>query len=65
MNSMTIINSTTMLKECTTFIFGSCICISNGHGGFNSHLANPREPEASVPISINDVDNLANNFGEI
>ena len=29
-----------------TFIFGSWVCVANGLGGFDSHLANPIEPEA-------------------
>ena len=29
-----------------TFIFGSWVCIANGLGGFDSHLANPTTLEA-------------------
>jgi hypothetical protein len=32
--------TSTVLDEGTTFIFSSWICIANGSGGFNSHLAN-------------------------
>jgi hypothetical protein len=28
----------------TTFTFGFWFCIANGRGGFNSHLADTREP---------------------
>jgi hypothetical protein len=34
-----------MLDEGTTFIFGFWIYITNGSGGFNSHLANSMESE--------------------
>jgi hypothetical protein len=34
-----------VLDEGTTFISGSWVCVTNGLGGSNSHLANPREPE--------------------
>jgi len=30
----------------TTFIFGSWVCIANGSGGFDSHLANTMSTEA-------------------
>jgi len=36
-----------VLEEGTTFIFGSWVCIANSSGGFDSHLSNPREPEAT------------------
>jgi hypothetical protein len=49
-NSMASFSFTsTVLDEGTTFIFGSWICIANGLGGFNSHLADSRKPEASTP----------------
>jgi hypothetical protein len=32
-----------VLDKGTTFIFGSWICVANGLGGFNSHLANSKE----------------------
>jgi hypothetical protein len=48
-NSMALFSFTsTVLDEGTTFIFGSCICIANGSGGFNGHLANSRKLEAST-----------------
>jgi hypothetical protein len=34
-------------------------------GGFNSHLANPREPEASAPTLSHDIDKLADDLGKI
>jgi hypothetical protein len=47
-NFMASFNFTSaMLEEGTTFIFGSWICVANGLDGFNSHLANSKEPEAS------------------
>jgi hypothetical protein len=42
-NSMASFNFTSaVLDEGTTFIFGSWICVANGLGGFNSHLANSK-----------------------
>jgi hypothetical protein len=40
--------SNTMLDEGIKFVFGSWICITNGSGGFYSHLANSSKPEASA-----------------
>jgi hypothetical protein len=45
-----------VLDEGTTFIFGSCVCIANGSGGFHSHLADTREPETSVATQHGDLD---------
>jgi hypothetical protein len=45
-----------VLDEGTTFIVGSWICVANGLGGFNSHLANSREPEASSSTPSSDLD---------
>jgi hypothetical protein len=48
-NLMSSFNFTSaMLDEGTTFIFGYWVCIANGSGGFNSHLADTKEPEASA-----------------
>ena len=65
MNSMANFNSTTMLDEGTSFVLGSCVCVVDCLGGFNSHLANPRGPEEPASVSINNVNDLANNFVEI
>jgi hypothetical protein len=51
-----------MLDEGMTFIFGSLICVANGLGGFNSHLANSKEPEASSSTSSNDLDDFMDNL---
>jgi hypothetical protein len=40
------------------------ICIANGSGGFNSHLANSRESEASVAAQHSDIDEFINNLDE-
>jgi hypothetical protein len=45
-----------VLYKGTTFVFGSWICIANGSGGFNSHLANTSKPEASAATQCNDLD---------
>ena len=33
------------LPQGATFVFGSWVCITNGSGGFDSHLTNPIESE--------------------
>jgi hypothetical protein len=49
-NSMASFSFTSaVLDEGTTFIFSSWICVANGLGGFNSHLADSRKPEACTP----------------
>jgi hypothetical protein len=45
-----------VLNEGTTFIFGSWICIANGLGGFNSHLADSRKSEAFATIRRSNLD---------
>jgi hypothetical protein len=46
-NPMVSFNFTNaMLDEGTTFTFGPWFSIANGCGGFNSHLAETREPMA-------------------
>jgi hypothetical protein len=65
-NSMASLNFTsTMLDEGTTFVFGSCICIANGLGGFNSHLVNSRKPENSTPTRSSDLDEFIDNLNEL
>jgi hypothetical protein len=54
-----------MPDEGTTFTFGSRVCNANGSGGFKNHLANPKKPEASAPISSHDIDNLSDDLSEI
>jgi hypothetical protein len=51
--------------EGTMFTFGSWVCITNGLGGFNNHLANPKKLEASAPTSSRNIDNLADDLGGI
>jgi hypothetical protein len=51
-----------VLDEGTTFIFGSWICVADGSGGFNSHLANSKEPEASSPTSSSNLDDFIDNL---
>jgi hypothetical protein len=57
--------TSTVLDEGITFIFGSWICITNGLGCFNSHLADSRKPEASTPTRCSDLDKLVNNLNEL
>jgi hypothetical protein len=63
---MALFNFTSVvLNEGTTFTFGSWFYIANGPGGFNSHLADTRESTASAPASCRDMDDLADDLGEI
>jgi hypothetical protein len=65
-NSMASFNFTSaVLDEGMTFTFGSWFCIANGRGGFKSHLAGTREPTTSAPASCHDIDDLADELGEI
>jgi hypothetical protein len=50
--------TSTVLDEGTTFIFGSWICVANGLGGFNGHLADSRKLEASTATRSSDLDKL-------
>jgi hypothetical protein len=54
-----------VLDEGTTFIFSSWICVANGLGGFNSHLANPKELEASSSTSCSVLNDFINNFDDM
>jgi hypothetical protein len=64
-NSMASLSFTsTMLDEGTTFIFGSWICVANGLGGFNSHLADSRKSKASTPTRRSDLDEFIDNLNE-
>ena len=47
--------STTALPQGTTFIFRSWVCIANGSGGFDSHLANHIVLEAILSESYNNL----------
>jgi hypothetical protein len=54
-----------VLDEGTTFTFGSWICVANSSGGFNSHLANSREPEASSLTPCSDLDEFIDNLDDL
>jgi hypothetical protein len=54
-----------VLDEGTTFIFGSWFCVINGLGGFNSHLANSKEPEASSSTPSSDLDEFIDNLDDL
>jgi hypothetical protein len=65
-NSMASFNFTSaVLNEGTTFTFGCWFCIANGRGGINSQLAKSRELMASAPASCPNIDDLADDLGEI
>src|SRR6185369_11505061 len=65
-NSMSSLNfNHAVLDAGTTFVFASWVCIANGLGGFNSHLANPMESEPRSPASRNNLGEFVENSGEI
>jgi hypothetical protein len=65
-NSMASFSFTiTVLDKGTTLVFGSWICIANGSGGFNVHLANSRKPEPSTPNRCSNLDKFVNNLDEL
>jgi hypothetical protein len=65
-NSMASFNFTSaVLDEGMTFIFGSWICVANSLGGFNSHLANSKELEASLSTSSSNLDDFINNLDDM
>jgi hypothetical protein len=57
--------TSTMLDEGTTFVFGSRICIANGSGGFNGHLADSRKLKASAANQCSDLDEFIDNLDEL
>jgi hypothetical protein len=57
--------TSTALDEGTTFIFGSWICVANGSGGFKSHLADTREPEASAATQRSRLNEFFDNLDEM
>ena len=54
-----------VLDRGTIFVFGSLICIANGSGGFDTHLANPKEPEASPTRRSVAADKRTANLGDM
>jgi hypothetical protein len=57
--------TSTMLDKGTTFIFGSWLCVANGLGSFNSHLADSRKLEASAATRHSDLDEFIDNLDEL
>ena len=45
--------STTVPPQRATFVFGSWVCITDGLGGFDSHLTNPPTLKAIMSESTN------------
>jgi hypothetical protein len=65
-NSMSSFNFTSaVLDEGTIFIFDSWICVANDLGGFNSHLANSKEPKASSSTPSSDLDEFIDNLDDL
>jgi hypothetical protein len=65
-NSMASFNFTSgMLNEGTIFIFSSWIYVANGLGGFNSHLANSKEPEATSSTPSSDLDEFIDSLDDL
>jgi hypothetical protein len=65
-NSIASFNFTSaVLDKSTTFILESWICITNGLGGFNSHLVDSKKPEASTSTRSSELDEFINNLDEL
>jgi hypothetical protein len=65
-NSMASFNFTSaVLYEGMILIFGSWICVANSLGGFNSHLAKSKKPEASSSTSSSDLNDFINNLDDM
>jgi len=64
-NSMANSDDSNTVPAGTTLVFDSWVCIANDSGGFTSHLADPREPEASATPQRNNVDDFIDQFDEI
>jgi hypothetical protein len=65
-NPMASFNFTSaVLDESTTFIFGSWIYVTDGLGGFNNHLANLKEREASPSTSSSNLDDFIDNLDDM
>jgi hypothetical protein len=65
-NSMASFDFTSaVLDEGTTFIFGSWVCIANGSGGYNSRLADTKEPEVPTTPSHRDANDVADGLNGI
>jgi hypothetical protein len=65
-NSMASFDFTiNVLDEGTTFIFSSWICIANGSGGFNRHLADTGELEASATTQRSRLNKFVDNLDEM
>jgi hypothetical protein len=54
-----------VLDEGTTFTFDSWVYITDGSGGFNSHLGNPRELEVPTTTQHNHLDKFVDNLDEM
>jgi hypothetical protein len=54
-----------VLDEGTTFIFSSWICITNGLGGFNSHLIDSKKPEAPAVTRHSNLDSFIDDLMEL
>jgi len=57
--------SATMPEGGATFILGSWICVTNGHEGFHSHLAESSEPEANQYNASDDTMGLADDLSKV
>jgi hypothetical protein len=56
---MASFHSAAIHEEGATFGFGCWVCVANGQGSFNSHVANPRKPETPSLTFSQDVGTLA------
>jgi hypothetical protein len=54
-----------MLQEGTTFVFGSCVYVTDGAGNFHRHLVNNRKLEAPAATQCSDLNEFIDNLDEI
>jgi hypothetical protein len=65
-NSMASFDFTSVvLDKSTTFVFSSWICVANGSGGFNIHLADTGKPEASAATLCSNLDEFIDTLDEM
>jgi hypothetical protein len=57
--------TSTVLDQGTMFVFALWICVANGSGGFNGHLADSTKPKASVANRSSNLDEFVKNLDEL
>lgn len=57
--------NTKISSQNMVIVFGSWICVTNGLGGFNNHLADSREPETSAATQPSDLEDFIDDLDEM